>query len=82
MDQEELRKRYEKATKTKYVDKMLHRYSKELAGFNKILEEDLSTKERRSKMKKWHKLQKNPLYQIKMMDEISEKFHNDSQDQV
>jgi len=80
IDAEELRKRYAQATKSKYVDKLLYKYSKELEGYNKILEEtkDSSQQERRSKMKKWQRSHKNPLNQIKMMDEISEKFHKEN----
>lgn len=79
IDPEELKKRYAHATKTKYVDKLLYKYSKELEGYNKILDEtkDASVQERRSRMKKWQRSQKNPLSQIKMMDEISEKFHKE-----
>jgi hypothetical protein len=73
---EDLKNRIKQANRHKYLDKQLYKYSQELDGFNKILDDDSLTQEkRRSKMKKWHKLQKNPLFEVKMMDQISEKFH-------
>ena len=76
---EDLENRIKQSNKHNYLDKQLYKYSQELEGFNKILDQkDLTKEERRSKMKKWHKLQKNPLFEVKMMDEISEKFHQNN----
>ena len=79
MNEEELQRRYEQANKTRYLDKQIFKYGKELARYNEILDDkNLTQTERRSKMKKWFKLQKNPLYEVKMMDQITEKFHSEN----